>query len=310
MSDTLTPPAAQAVTEHEKYFFDLNGYIILRGAVDADHVAAMNAILDSFIEMDPPLEHGEWVGGMHCHTYSGNEGFNFQQVYETGEPFERLIDHPAWIEKVKTFVGGQNTFDAMHGPLFIDENFASIRGPGDYITMHSGGHTPTKRTQYKNHNREFMCSQVNVLLALTDIGPGDGGTMVIPGSHKQTYVHPWAATRSGLDHPSMDDVEGAIEVHLNKGDTLMFTDAIAHGSAVRKNDGLRRITVYRYGPSWGFFRHPYRPSLDLLERLTPQRAQIVMPHKVMPRTPNRVEGFPAIDTPAGPMLAENKSKGE
>jgi len=25
---------------------------------------------------------------------------------------------------------------------------------------------------------------VNVLIAFTDIGPGDGGTMVIPGSHK------------------------------------------------------------------------------------------------------------------------------
>ena len=57
---------------------------------------------------------------------------------------------------------------------------------------------------------------------------------------------------------------------------------------------------------WTWRRLMYR----FLERLTPERAQIVMPHKVMPRTPNRVEGFPAIDTPAGPMLAENKSKGE
>ena len=29
-----------------------------------------------------------------------------------------------------------------------------------------------------------------MLLALTDIGPGDGGTMIIPGSHKSNFQHP------------------------------------------------------------------------------------------------------------------------
>jgi len=33
------------------------------------------------------------------------------------------------------------------------------------------------------------------------------------------------------------------------------------------NPGQRRICVYRYGPSWGMFRHPYRPSPELIERL-------------------------------------------
>ena len=47
--------------------------------------------------------------------------------------FEKLIDHPSWIEHVKHFVGGEGTFDYNHGPLFIDENFANIRGPGESI---------------------------------------------------------------------------------------------------------------------------------------------------------------------------------
>ncbi len=65
----------------------------------------------------------------------------------------------------------------------------------------------------------------------------------------------------------MDGVEGAIECHLEKGDALLFVDAIAHGSARRTNPGNRRIAVYRYGPSWGHFRLPYRPSPELLGRL-------------------------------------------
>jgi ectoine hydroxylase-related dioxygenase (phytanoyl-CoA dioxygenase family) len=76
----------------------------------------------------------------------------------------------------------------------------------------------------------------------------------------------------------MDGVVGAIECHLEKGDALLFVDAIAHGSARRTNPGERRIAVYRYGPSWGYFRLPYRPSPDLLARLTPQRRKLVAPH--------------------------------
>jgi len=90
-----------------------------------------------------------------------------------------------------------------------------------------------------------------VLMALSDIGPGDGATMVIPGSHSAHFPHP------ALDQYSMkadvmtllNDVKGAIDVHLRAGDALLFVDALSHGSAERNNPGQRRIVVYRYGPS-------------------------------------------------------------
>lgn len=281
------------VTDRERYFFDLNGYLVLRGAIDANHVQACNAVLEEMIDLDPPLSHGEWYGGVQAHTFGGVDGINLQQIYEAGEPFERLIDHPSWWEHVKTFVGGQSTFDAHHGPLFIDENFASLRGPGEAIGIHSGGQACCKRNQFRYHLGEFMCGQVNILLALTDIGPGDGATMVIPASHKSNIEHPQYGEhqiKQG-EATSVDDVEGAVEVHMNAGDALMFTDTIMHGSAKRVNEGLRRIAVYRYGASWGFFRHRYRPTRELLERLTEQRRRIVWPHEPIKREPNRKPGF-------------------
>ncbi len=283
---------SRGVTERDKFFFDLNGFLLLKGAIDKDHLAAINAKLDELIAMD--LKHGEWVGGVHCHTFGGLDGMNLQQIYEAGEPFERLIDHPAWYEKVLTFVGGQNNFDSQHGPLFIDENFASLRGPGEAIGIHSGGHELTKRTQYRYDKGQFGCGQINILMAFTDIGPGDGATMVVPGSHKANFPHPDFADhriKQG-EATSAEGVEGAVEVHMEAGDALLFVDATMHGSAFRRNEGLRRIAVYRYGPSWGFFRHPYRPSRPLLERLTPQRRQIVMPHRAIRREPNRIADFP------------------
>jgi hypothetical protein len=266
-------PDAIKPSEREIFLFDLQGFIIVRGALSRDEVAACNRVVDAYQD----LSKNEWRGWVQGHDYGGKEGLNLQQIYEAGEPFERLIDHPSYIEKVRHFVGGDDSFDYHHGPLFIDECFANIRKPGEAITMHSGGGNTCKRCQYRFHNGRFHSGQVNVLIAHTDIGPGDGATMVVPASHKANFQHPDLASKRWGEAHSTDEVEGAIEVHLKAGDALVFVDQIMHGAAARVNPGQRRISVYRYGPSWGNFRHGYRVSPELLERLTPARRRIVQP---------------------------------
>ena len=223
---------------------------------------------------------------MHAHSYGESAGLNLQQIYEAGEPFEKLIDHPSWIDKMKHFVGGEGTFDYHHGPLFIDENLANFRDPGQAIGLHSGGNCGIKRNQFQYLSGRFMCGQINILLALTDIGPGDGGTMLIPGSHKSNFEHPDLSSHRMAKNASGDGMEGAVEVEMRAGDAILFVDAMCHGSAKRVHQGTRRIVVYRYGPSWGNFRYGYAPSPELLERLTPERRQIVQPLQQLPREPN------------------------
>ena len=270
---------SRALTDMERYLFDLNGFIVIRNALSAEEVSECNAVLDTMQKGQP----GQWHGHVHGHNFTGShEGLNLQQIYEAGPAFERLIDHPSWIEKVTHFIGtDEPNFDGNHGPLFIDENFANIREKGQAIGLHSGGDKRVTRCQFRYHDGRFHCGQVNILMAFNDIGPGDGATMVIPGSHKSNIAHPeyGSAMMKEGQGTSVDGITGAIEVHMQAGDALCFVDAIMHGSAARTNDGQRRIAVYRYGPSWGFFRHPYRPSQGLLDRLNPRQQQIVMPHK-------------------------------
>lgn len=274
--------------EMEIYFFDLQGYLLLEKALTPEEVTACNDRLDELL----PMELDEWDGYLHARPISkGADTFQLQQIYEAGEPFERLIDHPSWIDKVKYFVGGEGTFDWLHGPLFIDENFAWVRGPGKATFIHSGGHENVKRTQFQYLDGRFQCGQVNILIALADIGPGDGATMVVPGSHKSNFPHPQAANPTNGERPaSLDDINGAIEVYMKAGDALLFVDSLCHGSATRTNPGDRRIVVYRYGPSWGNFRYGYQPSPELLARLTPERRQIVQPQTLLPREPQRNQG--------------------
>jgi hypothetical protein len=74
----------------------------------------------------------------------------------------------------------------------------------------------------------------------------------------------------------MEGIEGVIEC-LNAGDALTFVDAIMHGSAERVNPGQRRMAVYRYGPSWGCLRYPFKISDAMLARLTAERRTILEP---------------------------------
>lgn len=270
----------------DDFMFDLNGYLVLKQAVQPDLVGPLNAAFDAF----PDLAGGDWWGNVQRLDNAGHAGVELQNIAEAGAPFEALIDHPAWIDRVARYCGEDGTY--VQG-LFIDECFASIRRSGGFFPLHSGGQDGVVRNQFRYVNGQFRCAQVNILLALTDIGPGDGGTRVLPGSHKSNIAHPIFA-RSFQDRRDEDDeaVEGAVEVHLKAGDALLFVDAIAHGAARRINPGDRRVVIYRYGPAWGATRHGFRYSDALLDRLTPARRRILQP--IAPRIPGVTPGYGAI----------------
>ncbi len=259
----------------QDYLFDLRGYLILKRAVEPDLIAALNRALDAF----PPLQSGQWHGNVQRADSQGDQGVELQNIVEGGVPFEQLIDHPAWIDRMHRYCGED---DSYFEGLFIDECFASLRRSGGYFPVHSGAHEHMIRTQYRFFNGHFMCGQVNILLALTDIGPGDGGTMVIPGSHKSNLAHPLAHDEWGT---RMDTLGGAVEVHLEQGDALLFVDSLAHGASSRTNPGERRVVIYRYGPRWGATRRGYVYSDALLQRLTPERRRVLQP--IPPRRPSQ-----------------------
>ncbi len=259
------------------YFFDLNGFILLRNVIDLDHIQRLNDAIDEC----PELGFGEWYGNIQRLDNNGNAGLELQNIVEGGAPFEELIDHPGWIDRVRRYAG---EYGGHYEGLFIDECFATIRRSGGYFPLHSGGHEASNRMQYRFKNGQFRCGQVNVLMALTDIGPGDGGTCVVPGSHKSNLPHPlFELSFQERAKRDAEHVEGGIEVTMNKGDVLLFVDALAHGATSRVNPGERRAVIYRYGPRWGNTRYGYRYSDELLARLSPERREILQP--IPPRVP-------------------------
>lgn len=273
-------PEAVLPTALQEYLFDLRGYVIVPGLLDAPEIEEANRLIDA-IPRDLPR--GGWHGWVQREDHPEHRGISYQQVYELGGVFERLLDHPRVLGLLDRFVGGHGTHDRYHGALGLDEAFFTIRGPGEAIPIHAGGHELASRTGYRYADGRFLCGEINLLTAYTDIGPGDGATMVIPGSHKSNFIHPAFLRRDRVHEwsneggGSADDVEGAVEVHLKAGDAVLFVDALCHGSAKRSNAGERRIGVYRYGSAWGRTRFGHQPSPAALARLNPIARKIVQP---------------------------------
>jgi hypothetical protein len=255
-------------TPLDDFFFDLNGYLVLKAAVGPDLLARLNRAFDEF----PQLDVGQWTGNAQRRDYTKDTGFELHNCVECGQPLEELIDHPGWIEYCRRYAGEQDSY--IEG-LFIDECMASIRRSGGHHPVHSGGYHGALRGIYLYKNGVFRCGQVNVICALTNIGPGDGPTMVVPASHKSNFVHPLAGDYAKGDR--MDNLPGAIPVYMEAGDALLFVDGLMHGGSSRTNAGERRITIYRYGPQWAATRFGYEYSQALLDRLTPERRQILQP---------------------------------
>lgn len=265
------------------YLFDLQGYLILRNAISSADLQEMNGWVDdhwSYVEnaqlLGQKVGANQWIGNVELHSYGKDDGVNFQNIIEGAPVFERMIDHPAWTPLARKYINPVNG-------ISIHENFLNVRGPGGFLYIHCGGHTPLQYLTFRNHNTgEWMVGQINVIMALTDIGPGDGPTVLVPGSHKSTEIHPrLEVDGKGLvaidDHQAAGTALGMQEMHLNAGDALFFTDALTHGSAERTNPGHRRVVIYRYSPRFIRTRFNYEWSEGLLNRLTPERRQIIEP---------------------------------
>ena len=100
------PDPSSTLTPMQEYLFDLNGYLVLKGAISPDDVAAMNATYDAIATAN--IDGKGWFGRVGVNNSGRQEGMIFEQLYEAGAVWEKLIDHPAWYNKVAHFVGSDD----------------------------------------------------------------------------------------------------------------------------------------------------------------------------------------------------------
>ncbi len=220
------------MTDNEKFLFDLQGYLAVADTLTASQLCELNGILDARIASDCEAD-------MRTHRFGG--------LLDWGQPFLDLIDNAAIVPYLELLLGEQFRLDHVY--LDVIRSGTSPIGAG----LHGGAH-PFNPTHYYHHEDGRMRNGLTVVgYNLADVGPEDGGTGCVPGSHKSNFGFPaeWRNMDEGLQ-PCVRRVTGPA------GTAVIFTEALTHGALPWTSAGERRTLFFKYSPhpvSWaaGYF---------------------------------------------------------
>jgi Phytanoyl-CoA dioxygenase (PhyH) len=209
----------------DRYRFDLQGFIVLRGVLDPDEVRRAARAFEWALEETPRQDR---------HTKKSGE-IRLENLLAWGPDVVRLLDHPAVIDVLR---------DVVDEGFRLDHAYALWHPQGaGQIGLHGGGPTPAGGAFYTCANGRIRTGLTAVGWALVDPPPAGGGFMVVPGSHK-----------AALEFPPEDEervrAELAVAVPLNAGDAVVFTEAVMHGALPWAGDAPRMALFFKYAPGW------------------------------------------------------------
>jgi len=248
------------VDAFERYFFDLNGYLVIEDVLTADELAAAGRAIDARQLPQPAPE-------------EGSPRFHGFLTWE--EPvFRRLIDHPRIVPYLKEIIGEGFRLDHEYG-IYMRRSAAGLG-------LHGGG-TPFDPSEYYHVHGDHMYNGLIVVSwALADAPAGAGGFCCIPASHKQNWRQPPHAGGFAPESILRQVPQAARSV-------LIFTEALRHGTLPWTADHERRSVLYKYCPghmAWGNRRN----SPEFLAMLTDNQRRVVEPPYVWRRQPIEVPG--------------------
>ena len=225
------------MNDKERYFWDLNGHLVLRNVLSQDEIDEVNEALKVVIEGVQERERSGARGsaaleGKSARWYRGDNLLGLPHPH--CEPFRKLLAHPQVMSRLRTMCG--RGFRLDHGPQFNN----AVKGT-EGLTMHGAGAPHRDMVAYKHQSGETYCGGVTVTWNLTDCPGGNGGFACVPASHKSDFPMP-DGVRYATDH-----LGSVINPDVRAGDVLFFADgAQTHGTLPWQNDWDRRSVLMKY----------------------------------------------------------------
>ena len=224
------------VSEEEKYYFDLRGYLIIRNVLSQEEIDACNHAIDQFTDqIVPGNEIGELSRGSEALAGSGRVELRGMLGWPEPHrsPFRNLLIHPVVVSRLNEFSG--KGFRLDHGPLLV-----SAKKGTEGHWLHGGGEPFSPAVWYHQQNGKIYCRGITVAWQLADCGPGDGGFCIVPGSHKLSEPTPEEV------RTAEDDMDLIVQPEMDAGDVLFFAETATHGALPWKADHDRRSVLYKY----------------------------------------------------------------
>jgi hypothetical protein len=252
----------------ERYLFDLNGYLLVKGMLSRQEVVAFDAAsdqLESYVAEhidDGPRMTG-FAGIQYrfderygYHSYKNTAGGGLQYIVDdflnASPGFDLLVNHAKSMDYVKEMIAG---------PARIGSSELRYRYRSNQTDTHMGGRMDLRnryefsgQTQYDSdamewRKRDFDLMAVRFLYAIHDVPLENGPLCVVPGSHKSNYFSPF----SDLE-PTCEP--GMVPLPMEAGDAIIFTENTRHGGFPNLLDRPRKTLHMMIGPMWAGSQSP------------------------------------------------------
>jgi ectoine hydroxylase-related dioxygenase (phytanoyl-CoA dioxygenase family) len=243
------------MTPEQRYWFDLTGYLHLKQVLQGDEFLRVQEAVDRYLKAPPEtLPDGYRIRDKEYHHAIG---------------FDRSLDalavHPATWPIIREFTNGR---PQMSGSGVV----CNERGEGALPLHCARDDFGFDATRYEFRDGHILCNDFVVFFYLSEVRPGDGGLLLVPGSHKSALSRPPEMFHGGeIDN---DIPPGVVNITPDAGDVVIFSELTTHGViAWRPQDRRRRMVNYRYKTQQRGYEHRYTPVLKAL--LPPELVQLV-----------------------------------
>ncbi|HZP80968.1 MAG TPA: phytanoyl-CoA dioxygenase family protein [Chthonomonadaceae bacterium] len=254
---TTATATRTALTPAQRYFYDVNGYLVLRGVFSAEECRELIALADRMDADDTCGYKHDGYPKTPILTVLSRCAWYHPHLLETAL-------HPILLPVIEEIVGGEVRLEEhqyiINYPPAEDVPARDVREEGwhrgiapSFGSFEAGGH--------------YHCLFTKAFIYLTDNGPGEG-TWLVPGSHRLEM--PGQQLRAFLDETLTTQVEA------QAGDVLILSETLIHaGPRLRPDASVRYSLVYGYSAPFMQTWNRYDPPADLLERVTPEQRRLL-----------------------------------
>ncbi len=233
------------LTDADRAFFDQNGYLVVRGLIPADLVAAVTDAIWEFLEFDRN-DPADWY--REPHRVNGMvEMYHHQALWDVRQ-------HPRVYELFRDLFGRDDLW------VFIDR--ANLKPPPNQA-----------HPEYDHHGmvhwdidvrRAPIPFEVQGVLYLVDTRQGEGGFQCVPGAHRRAGAIAAGISDEDLRHQQLherfpEQIGPPIEIEADAGDFIVWHSALPHGNSRNRSDKPRLAQYVRLFPA--------QPSNETLREL-------------------------------------------
>lgn len=257
--EVLDYPPLTENPEEAKAHIDKYGMCLIKDALSQEEVDVIDDRLREQAEAEDKLGLGTKLRGDERRGIKISDEEKVSRLLwnlmNKGDCFLPLIDHPKILPCVQYIIGER---------VLIGSMGAHMNGPGnERMALH--------QDQYPlvPHHMPFAFMS-NVLIMISDNAPQNGGTKMIPGSHK------WP----DLEYPQMNSEEGlaiAKSVTAPRGTALVYDARIWHSNGLNRSNDLRNNIAIPYFQPWVRPQENMQYSLrpELVDKLTDRQKKIL-----------------------------------